>query len=1346
MKRYIIIVIIIAVFINIKMYGIRFNHLTTDDGLSQMTVKSLYEDERGFIWAGTREGLNLYNGNNIQNFRYEKNKSNSIISNNIEKIVGNKNGKVYLKSTWDVMEYDFKNEKFTTIVIGGVSTIYYNRHLFFARGNNILIKEDNTKGFKTYFSLPNKQAKISCIFQSDNTLWIGTSNMGLYVLKNKVLSKLIPSIFVNNIYKDSKGLYWVCSNESGLFRIEGKNIHNFRNVQGNPQSLSSDIVRDCCEDNQGNLWISTFNGLNKFDRTKGEFRNYLASTEPDGLTHSSIYPIIKDKQGNIWLGTYYGGVNYFNPDYEIFTFYMPTNEESKGLSFPVVGKIIEDKFRNLWIATEGGGLNMFNTKDKTFKWYKHTYNGNSIAGNNLKALYYDPKADVIWIGVHLGGLDKLDLKTKQFTHYPTIKNNPNSIPDNIVRDIVPYKNNLIIATHNGVGMFNPLTGQCIQLFKNTKGGQAIQFVYDLLIDSKGVLWMSVGGEGVYSYNFETTKITNYKRNQAVESSLSFNDVSHIFEDSKFNLWFSTYGGGLDLFRRETDDFEHFDNLNSSISSNYIHQVCESSPGVLLVASSLDITRFDYAKRSFESFDKSNGFPMSEIVTSSLHKSVSGDIYIGSIHGLLSFKEKDLFKKKKDFSIYPFRLMVNGKDVKLNDETGILKTALYASSEIVLPSKYNIFSIEYAISNYIEANKREIVYRLEGFSETWSSLGVQHTLTYTNLSPGKYTLILKTKELNGLSEIESRLQIEILPPFYRSVWAYLLYIIIIGLFVFYFLRLNNNKIKLEASLKYEQKHIQDVEKLNQAKLRFFTNISHEFRTPLTLIIGKIEMLLQNQSFTPSVYNLVLGVYKNGLQLRELITELLDFRKQEQGHLKISVREHNIVDFLYENFLLFEEYANAKKINFVFKKEIESLSVWYDSKQLQKVVNNLLSNAFKHTHEGNSITITVKEFDNNAVFEVTDNGTGIKPEALNYIFDRFYQADQDDVVSNNGTGIGLALAKGIVDLHYGNISVKSESNICTTFTVNLKLGNKHFKGDEMTTMQEPNIQPAEITKLANDLYFEHKNSDGIGINKSTKILIVEDNESLREMLVSIFENLYEVVTAKDGEEGWQKLKTESPNIVLSDILMPKMSGTELCKLIKNDIETCHIPVVLLTARTAIEHNLEGLRIGADDYITKPFNTSVLVTRCNNLVNSRLVLQEKFSKQPQVSPLLLATNNLDKVLLDKILVVVDKYINDPDFSIGTFASEMGMSRTNLFAKIKALTGQTPNDFVTSIRLKKSALLLLNNPEMNITEISEQLGFNSSRYFSKCFKNQYHVSPLSYRKGLLTDDAGVLDDNSIY
>ena len=428
-------------------------------------------------------------------------------------------------------------------------------------------------------------------------------------------------------------------------------------------------------------------------------------------------------------------------------------------------------------------------------------------------------------------------------------------------------------------------------------------------------------------------------------------------------------------------------------------------------------------------------------------------------------------------------------------------------------------------------------------------------------------------------------------------------------------------------------------------------------------------------------------------------------------------------------------NVETHIFNFDKETDSLEVWYDQKQMQKVVNNLLSNAIKHTKAEDTITLGIRTEGSNAVIRVCDTGSGIDAKEIDKIFDRFYQIDPVDSKDANkeGTGIGLALTKGIVELHHGSIRVESELGKGTSFIVTLPLGNAHFAQEELSkqTEEEPQeeiIRPETPIALPQE---ELEEAAPLKQLSDAKILIVEDNESIREMLANIFKPFYQVITAADGEEGLELVRKEMPNIVVSDVVMPRMSGTDLCKQIKADFNTCHIPVVLLTARTTIEQNIEGLRIGADDYITKPFNTSLLISRCNNLVNSRVLLQEKFSKQPQAAVQMLATNPIDKDLLDRAMEIIEKHIDDTEFNVTVFAREMAMARTNLFAKLKAITGQTPNEFVLTIRLKKGALMLRNNPELNITEISDRIGFSSSRYFSKCFKDVYHVSPLAYRKG---------------
>ena len=645
------------------------------------------------------------------------------------------------------------------------------------------------------------------------------------------------------------------------------------------------------------------------------------------------------------------------------------------------------------------------------------------------------------------------------------------------------------------------------------------------------------------------------------------------------------------------------------------------------------------------------------------------------------------------------------------------------------------NLEFAVSNYIAANQHEFVYRLEGFSNGWTKIYKQRTITYTNLSPGDYTLIVKPAGINNVYQPEYRLNITVLPPFYKTIWAYLIYVVITISLLYYIVRTYHGRIKLQESLKYEKQHIRDVEELNQSKLRFFTNISHEFRTPLTVIVGQIEMLLQVQSFPPAIYNKLLNVYKNGLQLRGLISELLDFRKQEQGHMKIKVSRHNLVDFLYENYLLYIEYASTRHIKFYFNKDQDQLEVWYDSRQMQKVINNLLSNAFKYTPEKGSISINISKRGEEAIIEVQDSGKGIKPEEAGKIFERFYQTSNDPE-NTQGTGIGLALSKGIVELHKGRIEVSSNQTSGTTFTIALKLGNAHFTAEQIET-EEPKEEEAAVIVESKFMVEQQVLDDTVKERiKGAKVLIVEDNDSLREMLAGLFEPYYEIITAADGEEGLKEARDRMPDLIISDVVMPKMTGIELCKQIKQDFETCHIPVVLLTARTAIEHTIEGLRIGADDYITKPFNVNLLISRCNNLVNSRIVLQEKFSKQPQTRVQMLATNPMDKDLLDRTVAIIEKNMDNAEFSLNDVIRELCISRTNFFSKMKAITGQTPNDFILTIRLKKAAYLLKNELFLSIAEVADRTGFSSPRYFSRCFKEVYGISPLFYRTGNKDED----------
>ena len=1302
---------------------ISFKQLSTNDGLSQFSVYALHKDELGRIWIGTRDGLNVYDGNEIRYYRPDRNDPHSIVGSTVRSICGDGKGTLYVQTSVGFCVFDMRSEKFYTVHKGGgVYTVTYGADTLFAGGDwKVNYYDTRTRKLKPYCSLDVRLQIVSLLKGSDGRLWIGTRK-GLYCLQagSRTPVCVLPDVYAFKLYEDLSGGVWVCTWTDGLFCLS--DAGTVRYAENGKNGLSSNSVRDCCEDNQGNLWIATFSGLDKLDKATGRFTYYRPSGMPGSLSNSSVYCIMKDHQGTLWVGTYFGGVNYFNPDYEIYSYYYPSSHERRGLGYPVIGCMTEDRRGNLWIGTEGGGLTFYDRRRKTFKWYKHGKEENSLSHNNIKSLYYDPQEDVLWIGTHLEGLNRLDIRTDRIRRYRM----PDGLSENlsnVILDIVPYGEELLVASFDGVFRFSPETGRFSKLLD--------LFCNCLFIDSQGLLWIAVEGYGVYSYSFDTGELMGYDHSGG-KNSVSAGKVTAIVEDRHHNVWFSTSDSGIDVYYRETGTFGHFNTRNSGLGSDCVYALMESLEGKLLLTTNRGFTVFDYYTGTFRNYNAANGFPVITLNENSLYQCRDGEIFLGGVTGMISFAEASLDIPSKSYNIIPTKLRVNGREVNVGDDTGILESSLYDVPSITLGSDCSVFSVEFAATNYIVANRNELVYKLEGFSKEWTRMHGQNTVTYTNIPAGDYTLIVKVSGENYVYQSECRMGITVLPPFYKTVWAYLIYLLIAGIILFYVVKAYNARIRLSESLKYEQQHIRDVEELNQSKLRFFTNISHEFRTPLTIIVGQVEMLLKGQSFSPSVYNKLLNVYKNGVQLRELVNELLDFRKQEQGHMKIKVWKHDIVRFLYENYLLYTEYAATLGVHFHFEKDTEALEVWYDSRQLQKVVNNLLSNAFKYTPKGGDIWLKVSRLETEAVIEVRDTGKGIARGDIKKIFERFYQSG-DEKGSLPGTGIGLALSKGIIELHKGRIEVSSRMGEGTAFTVYLKLGKEHFTEDQLVDDGVTDGESLDVSPVAARLEPEGEPlaEDAFSGVKGARMLVVEDNASLREMLVGLFAPFYEVVVAGDGNEGLDKAREILPDIIVSDIMMPGMSGIELCREIKSKFETCHIPVVLLTARTAVEHTIEGLRIGADDYITKPFNVSLLVARCNNLVNSRRVLQEKFSKQPQAQVQMLATNPLDKDLLDRTVALVERNLDNSEYSLSDLIKELYISRTNFFNKIKAITGQTPNELILTIRLKKAALLLKQEPNLSVSEVSDRTGFSSQRYFSRCFKEKYGISPLYYRSG---------------
>lgn len=1332
MKRIWFFVLFIFSMVTAAADDVYFSKIGIEEGLSQLSVMTIYQDELGAMWFGTREGVSRYNGNSMEVIRPVPNDTNSLHGSLIRNICGDKSGSVFIHSQGGINRYDLRTGRLVNIQRENADAVAYGTScLWIAERNTVFEYRDGVK--KRYAELPESSSQIRILREtSQKQLVIGTLNSGVYIVDpNKKMRKVIDvGSQVSSILEDSRKNIWIGTWYNGLFRIErGGRIRNYMpDTSHSSNSISSSFVRAITQDNNDVLWIGTRKGLDKMLIDQEVFEHYEAGSQRmQQLSNESVWSLYKDIQGTIWIGTYFGGVNFFNPEIDFYTFHDLRKGSFLNKAFPVISDIHEDNRGGLFLCTEGEGLIWYRPSTRLYTNYRIQPHG--LTSDNIKTAYYDKAKDILYLGTHLGGISLFYPSSGRLRRFPVL--DATLEQSNIVRSIVPYGNDLLVGTYNGIFVFNPSTG-AVRLLSE-KLHRYVSYSVDLKLDGD-VLW--IGGTGLWSYNLKNEQLKSYMHEPGDTLSLSNNSITKLLKDSKGRLWVATNGGGLNLFDKATGRFRRFNSLNAGLRNDYISNMMESPYGYIFIATTQGLSILDAETRTTTNYDRQNGFPLNSLFNGGMHSLSTGEIFVAGMNGMVSFQEQNLTIPDRPFNINLVQLWVNNQLVHPGDETGVLHQALPFTNSITLTHRHTMVTLEFASNNYIAVNQPIYRYKLRGLTDQWTELPRGTTsLNFMGLAAGSYDLTLEALSAQDRSVVaRTSLHLKVDPPFYKAWYAYLFYILTLAFLIWRYILFVRSKLLLKASLELEQREKHHIEEVNQSKLKFFTNISHEFRTPLTLINGQVDMLLQMQGIQPTVYNRILNIKRNTNNMQNLITELLEFRKSEQGHLQMKVSERDFMAFLYEMYLSFAEYASYRSIRFGFEGIQDEVKLWYDANQLQKVFFNLISNTFKYTQRDGAITIRCYEDAATVTVDVIDTGSGIEASAIDKIFDRFYQAENG--LNTNGmtpgTGIGLALSRNILDAHHARIEVSSTVNEGSVFRVILRKGSAHFTDDQKAAL------PATADELCMNV-FEPLDKDFIAEMKETqlahrhdrpRILVVEDNEELRLMLQQLFEPVYDVFVAGDGEEGLEKVLEHQPDLVLSDLMMPRMSGSELCSKIKNNFQVSHIPVVLLTAQTAVEYTIEGLRLGADDYITKPFNVKTLITRCNNLINNRKMLQEKFSRQTDFSPRLLATNQLDREFLEKAQQVIESHIDDSEFDVQAFSREMALGRTKLFSKIKGITGQTPNDFILNVRLKKAASYLTDHPEYNISEITYMMGFSSPKYFAKCFKEHFGMSPSEFRK----------------
>ncbi|MDR0938811.1 MAG: response regulator [Mediterranea sp.] len=1314
------------------------------EGLSQVSVMSVYQDGLGAMWLGTSEGLCRYNGNDMRVFRASPD-SEGLTNDEITNLCGNKRGQIYIQAGSDLVKLNIDKEEFTCLRRKDVLGIYCQADTLWVscRQGDIYYYTEQSGQFTPFARLRSDLGSGGPLYVDDDTLWVATF-CGLVAVSRKEpgrQEKLLSFYRGRCVTKDKAGNLWIGS-WGGLYRLSPRReiVHyTAREEEGEFANLSDNQVRCVREDNEGHIWVGTFRGLDRYNPYTNEWTsNDRYGDSPNTLSHNSILALYKDTQGNLWAGTYYGGVNVFTPDDDKLQMYYAEPLRKGSLSFPVVGRMTKDGVGNIWICTEGGGLNCFTPDNERFTSLTHESNNpESIGSDNCKCVYYRKENNSLYVGTHLGGLFVLNLTTRKSHTLRHEEGNDASIPHDIVNDIQGYKNGMALLTQGGPVYFDPVTETCSPLTADTVMRSVLRrgFAYEtFLIDSHQRMWLSRPEGGVVRLDFLSSRLDRFEAAFGDTTCIGRAKVLSMVESTKGDIYFCTRGSGLIEYDDRTKEFQAYNTANRALPSDYCYAACRSND---------DQKLYLLHGEGFSLFDTEAGTVVYTThlhdqvynPTSTLYRDGVGNLYVGGGNGLAVVREASLRASVSAEGLAFDKLLVLNKEVRVGDGSGLLTDILARTSDIYLTSKQNNVTVEFSDFNYSGNRPDLFEYKLEGYDPLWTQTS-NLSITYTKLPTGDYTLRLR-RVGDENDHGTASLNIHVAAPFYATTWAYLLYALVLGTLVIGFVLIRRRQEKLRAYLIAEREEKERLEQESRSKQIFFTNISHEFRTPLTLIIGQLESLMHSAKLEPHVQNRVTRVYRNAWQMRELVGELLTFRKQQDGYMKLSVEEVDLVPFIHQLCVNFQELARQKGIGFHFHSEVDTLLAWIDTGYVRKVVFNLLSNAFKFTPAGGDVTIHVRQTSTQAIVRVSDTGAGISAEDREHVFDPFYQADNQRAATADGFGIGLAFSKGIMDLHHGSIGVESVVGEGSTFTLAFVLGNGHFSPEELSKRpknvlipEAPKFFDGEVVE-AEEIPSTPFGDEGESGERSV-VLLVDDNEDILLVLSDLLGGRYKIYTATNGEEALAKAGELQPDLMICDVMMPGMSGKELCYKIKASVELSHILVVLLTAQSNTEQVVEGLLFGADAYISKPFSSKILLARCDSLIKNKKRLLAYYAGKPMIDDQVnaVAANEADQRFMERCDDIIRKNFADTSFNVSSLAERMFTSKSKLYTLFKQISGLTPNEYILKLKMNEGMRFLAEHPEWSIAEISTKLGFSSPRYFSASFKMFFGTTPAGVKK----------------
>ncbi|QNK61607.1 response regulator [Pedobacter sp. PAMC26386] len=1330
-----------------------FDHLNIEKGLSHNSVLSIAQDKNGFMWLGTGHGLNRYDGFGFKVYLNSPSDSTTLKDNYINALYNDHSGVLWVGNDVGLQQYHSQTESFELVKDpdrlkskpGGqkITCIYEDKSANIWAGTEYglkLLAPTNRNKFKTSFYAVKNQLpanNIRAIYQDkEGALWIGTTNgltrlnfqhgIAVYeTFRNNAHPGDISDNYITSIVEDQEKNLWIGTQNGGINRYN-RSANNFTSFKHNsdPKSIINNVIRTIISDPSGKLWIGSLEGISIMDTKTLHAESYQNAPENrKSLSQNSVYSLFKDKNESIWVGTYFGGVNLAHPYMTHFVTYQKNKYESS-ISNNVVSSLVEDQQKNLWIGTEGGGLNYYNRKTGRYTNYlNNSTNPNSLGSNLVKSIYEDKKGK-IWVGTHGGGLDLFDPKTQSFKRF--LYHPKNTVQDEVHTLMEDEKGRLWIGTQrNGIicsnikkTAFYPL--DLPEVNKKLKG----RSIYVFLTDQKRNIWIGTS-DGLFILNKKHDLLISFR--PGLTKSLKSSKIQCITETRKGGIWIGTYFGGISYYDQKKNSFITYTEKDG-LPNNNVFGILEDNAGNLWVSTDNGLSMFNPELKTFKNYTVSDGLAGNQFNKNAYLKSAAGELFFGGYNGFTGFFTNKIQTNTKPSEIVLTTLKLDNQPVNINDQSGLLQENICQTKALTFHHDQNTITLSFALLNYIKPEKNRYSYQLEGFEKKWNFVNTPMA-TYTNLPPGNYTFLVKGINNDGVQSLNTRkLRISILPPFYLTWWAYLFYISLATGTIVLLLRY----LLIRAVLRNEKES-------NANKLEFFTNISHEIRTPLTLIVAPLEKIIEETRAQPNLNKELFLIKNNADRLMRLTTELLDFRKAESGKMILQVSPDNVVKFCHEIFLIFQNMASNQQVNYDFQADKQEAQLYFDKVQLEKVLFNLLSNALKFTPENGQIYLHIKTGQEQVKIEIANSGKGIPLENQQSLFNSFYQVSP---ATNIGTGLGLSFSKSIVELHHGRIYVESTpdpmgKNGHTCFTVELKTGKNHFKTEELIAdyiYDDDSVNYSEpfIESFAAGDPGAHM--ENLVQSKKYTILLAEDNTEIRKFVKDALSASYQIYECEDGSSGWETAPDLIPDLIISDVMMPNMDGLEFCRRIKTDVRTSHIPVILLTARSAYVHQVNGLETGADAYIIKPFNIRLLQLNIENLLNSRERLRLKYGQTITLEPQNLIINTTEQHFLNNLIKIIEKHLSNTEFGVPTLAAEIGMSQPVLYKKIRSLTDQSVNDFIKSFRLKQAARLLKTGG-LSISEIAYSVGFNDRKYFSLEFKKQFGISPTEYIQNSLNE-----------